>query len=114
MNSELVRIEDFIALAKKGKNVTLEIELLKQAISQKIHPGDTEERKREIEMYLLIGSYTFKVDGTVNKVSKVYVYGSSDESANDVKINKNIANERLKMDYNRLKEANIKFREKYF
>jgi len=114
MAGELMRIEDFIDLAKKGKDVHLEIELDKQSVSQKLHPGDSEEEKSEMEMYLLIGNYVFEVDRNVNKVSKVYVYGSTQEPLNASKINVSIANVRLKMDYKRLKEGNIKFEEKYF
>jgi hypothetical protein len=47
-------------------------------------------------------------------VTKVYMFGSSEESPDSVKINKSIANARLKMDYQRLKDAKISFEEKYF
>jgi hypothetical protein len=114
MASELERIQDFVERAKKGKDVHLEIELKKVVVSQKLHPSDTEDEKGEIDMYLLMGNYTFTIDGNVNKVSKVYVYGSMEEHLNDAKINKNIANERLKMDYTRIKEAHIQFEEKFF
>jgi len=42
------------------------------------------------------------------------MYESTEESLNDARINKSIANERLKMDYKRMKDANITFEEKYF
>lgn len=112
--AELVRIEDFIALAKEGKQVTASIELKKQLVSQKVHPEETEGMKGEIDMYLLIGNYSFTVGGKTNTVSKIYVYGSTEESLNDAKINKSIANERLKMDYKRLLDAKITLEEKYF
>ena len=112
--AELVRIEDFIALAKGGKQVDASIKLRKQSVSQKVHPGQTEEMKGEMDMYLLIGDYSFTAGGEPKKVSKIYVYGSSEESLNDAKINKSIANERLKMDYKRLQDAKITFEEKYF
>jgi len=117
------RIEDFIALAKLGKKVEMTVELRKQLVAQKVHPGDTEEMKGEISMYLLIGDFTFNVGGheslivirqklipDVKNVSKVYMFESLDAS----NVNKNIANERLKVDYQRLKIANITFKEKYF
>ena len=112
--AELVRIEDFIALANEGKQVKASIELKKQFVSQKVHPGETEEMKDEIDMYLLMGDYSFTAEGKTKKVSKIYVYGSSEESLNDAKINKSIANERLKMDYKRLQDAKITLEEKYF
>ena len=111
---ELLRIEDFIALAKEGKDVNVTVDLRQHFVSQKIHPGDTEELKDAIDMYLLFGDYTFKIGNWKKLVSKVYMYGSTGESLNDTKINKSIANERLKLDYQRLKDVNIHFEEKYF
>lgn len=112
--SELLRIEDFIALAKEGKEVNVNIDLRKQSVLQKVHPGETEESKGELEMYLLFADYTFKIGNWTKVVSKVYMYGSTEESLNDTRINKSIANERLKLDYQRLKDVNIHFEEKYF
>jgi hypothetical protein len=112
--SELLRIEDFIALAREGKDVKAEITLSKQNVSQKIHPGATEEMKGEIAMYLLVAHYMFTVGNWKKAVSKVYMYGSAEESLNDAKINHSIANERLKMDYKRLNDAKIIFQEKFF
>jgi len=111
---ELLRIEDFIALAKEGKDVNTTVDLRQQFVVQKVHPGDTEELKEEIDMYLLIGDYTFKIGNWKKLVSKVYMYGFTGEPLNHTKINKSIANERLKMDYQRMKDVNIQFEEKYF
>ncbi len=112
--SELLRIEDFIALAKEGKDVNVTIDLRQEFISQKMHPGDTEELKGAIDIYLLFGDYTFKIGDWEKRVSKVYMYGSTGESLNDTRIKKSIANERLRLDYQRLKDVNIHFEEKYF
>ena len=114
MATELLRIEDFIHLAKKGKNVKTSIELQKKIVSQKVHPSDTSDMKCEVDMYLLLGNYTFKVEDETRYVSKIYMHGCFDESTVDAKINKHVANERLKVDYKRLSEANIKIEEKYF
>jgi len=132
MATEFGRIEDFIALAKEGKVGHATIALRKPLVIQKVHPDETEDMKREIDMYLLIGTYTFRVEKEVKKVSKVYMYeevskgymyeevskvymyGSLEESPDAAKVNKNIANARLKADYRRLREANITFEEKYF
>jgi hypothetical protein len=111
---ELLRIEDFIALAKEGKDVKAEVDLRKQLVSQKVHPGQTEEMKAELDMYLLLANYSFTVGNWKKTVSKVYVYGSSSETLNDTKVNTSIANERLKMDYKRMHNVNIAFDEKYF
>jgi hypothetical protein len=117
---DLGRIEDFIALAKEGKDVKVAIDLKKQLVTQKVPPGDTEDVKREIDMYLFMAIYTFSAIYTfgaekqVNQISKVYMLAFSEESPDDLKINTAIANARLKMDYQRLKDANITFEEKYF
>jgi hypothetical protein len=114
MAIEFGRIEDFIALAKEGKDVHAEVVLEKQVVAQKVHPGDTGDMIREIDMYLLIGAYTFSVGKDVKQVSKVYVYGSLDDLPGVFFANTNIANARLKADYRRLRDANIKVEEKYF
>lgn len=114
MAIEFGRIEDFIALAREGKNVHAEVDLRKQVVTQKVHPGDTEDLKTEIDVYLLIGAYTFWIEKEVRQVSKVYMYGSLEEPPNVFWTNVNIANARLKMDYQRLKDAKMTFEEKYF
>ena len=114
MAIEFGRIEDVIALAREGKDVQAEVELRKQVVTQKVHPGDTEDMKSEIDMYLLIGVYTFWIEKEVKQVSKVYMYGSLEEAPGVFWVNVNIANARLKMDYQRLNEVKITFEEKYF
>ena len=108
------RIEDFIALAKEGKIVHLTVDLKKKLVAQRVPPGITEDMKDEVDMYLLTADYIFKVGKDMKLVSKVYMFGSSVESPDALKVNTSIANARLKMDYQRLKEAKITFEEKYF
>jgi hypothetical protein len=108
------RLEDFIDLARKGIDITLEITLRKHIITEKIHPDQTEEMKGEIERYLLLGNFTFKSEGAEQIVSKVYMLGSMEESRENTNVNKNIANERLKMDYKRLHDSGIAIEEKFF
>src|SRR4030042_2734975 len=108
------RIEDFIALAKGGKEVNVAVELKKRRVAQRVPPGITEDMKGEEEMYLLTADYFFKVGKDMKLVTKVYMFGSSGESPDAIKINKSITNARLKMDYQRLKDAKIPFEEKYF
>jgi hypothetical protein len=114
MAIEFGRIEDVITLAGEGKEVSAEVDLRKQIVTQKVHPGDTEDMKSEIDVYLLIGAYTFWIGKEVRQVSKVYVYGFLEEPPGVFRTNINIANARLKMDYQRLKDAKIAFEEKYF
>jgi len=108
------RIEDFIALAKEGKEVNLTVELKKRRVAQRVPLGITEDMKGEVEMYLLTADYIFKAEKDMKLVSKVYILGSSEESPDAIKINTKIANARLSMDYQRLKDARITFEEKYF
>ena len=107
------RIEDFIAFVSGGGKVDLQIELKKQLVTQKVPQGVTEDMRDEIDMYLLTADYIFRVGRDMKLVSKVYVFGSSEEPQNVIKLNSNIANARLRMDYQRLKDANITFEEKY-
>jgi len=108
------RIEDFIALAKVGIKVNLAVDLKKQRVQQRVPPGITEDMKNEVEMYLLTADYIFKVGKDMKLVSKVYMLGSSEESPDDMRVNTSIANARLKVDYQRLRYANISLEEKYF
>ena len=39
---ELTRLEDFIRLAKEGKDVLVKIDLRKLTVKQKVHPQETE------------------------------------------------------------------------
>jgi len=111
---ELVMLEDFIRLAKEGKDVQVKVDLRKETISQKVHPGHTADKRGEVDAYLLIGDYTCRVAGEVHQVPKVYVFGSGEEPLDTARIHKHMANERLRRDYNRLKAAKIKIEEKYF
>lgn len=108
------RLEDFMALAKSGKEVQLVVELKKEIVAPKSNPDETKEEKSRRDMYLLIGDYTFDVGGNTEKVSKIYVSGTMGEPVNATRKNLNIVNDRLKMDYMRLRDANIIFEEVFF
>jgi len=107
-----IRLEDIIGWAKAGKTVKADVELAKEDIAQKVlvEAGGPEE----IYAYLLEGSFTFDVDGNTYKVSKTYLRGYASESVEIAAANRNIANARLKMDYDRLTEGGIGLEEKYF
>jgi hypothetical protein len=114
LKTGFVRLEEFIEHAREGKKVSVEVGLRKDAVTQKVHPEESETMSREMYMYLLIGDFVFKVDGEKTKVSKVYMYGSAEESLDAARIDRHIANQRLKMDYQRLKDVKIEVEEKYF
>ena len=107
-----IRLEDIIGWAKAGKTVKADVELAKEDMVQKVlvEAGEAEE----IYGYLLGGNFTFDVDGTTYKVSKTYLRGYSSESVEVAAANRNIANARLKMDYDRLTEGGIGLEKKYF
>lgn len=111
---ELVMLEDLIHLAREGSDVQVKVELRKQLVTQKVDPNQTEERRSEADTYLLIGNYSCSVSGEVYDVPKVYMFGSVKESQDTARMQKDIANDRLKRDYQRLKDADIKIDEKYF
>jgi hypothetical protein len=108
------RLEDFIALAREGKDIHGEVTLRKQLVEQKVHPAETLDMKSEIDMYLLVGDFTFRIGKEIQSVSKVYMFSSLEESQQAASVDRNIANERLKVDYQRLRAANISFEEKFF
>jgi len=108
------RLEDYIALAEHGKRVRVDVKLRKQAVQQKVHPEEITGMADEIGMYLLIGDFTLTAEGESCLVSKVYAFGSDSEPLESAMVNRNIATERLRMDYKRLKDANIAVDEKHF
>jgi len=66
------------------------------------------------DMYFLMGDFNFDAVGETTTISKVYILGPVEESDEEEQERKKVANERLKMDYQRLKDANIAFEEQYF
>ena len=110
----LGRLEDFISFAKTGTKIDATVELHKQFVSQKVHPGNSEEMNSEVDMYLLTADFSFKLGTDSRKVTKVYLIGSPAESIEDSRVQANIANARLKDDYKRLKGVNIAFVEKFY
>ena len=77
-------------------------------------PDETDDMDTEMDMYLLIADYMIATQGEIKTISRVYVMGSSEESSTESKVNVHIANECLKMDYQRLKDANIELDEEFF
>jgi hypothetical protein len=108
------RLEDFISLARKGEEVDLTITLNKQIVTRKFEPYATGESEDQIDMYIFSADYVFHVQGKTHKVTKLYAFGVEGEPSDITKHNITVANERLKIDYKRLKEANISFKEKFW
>ena len=108
------RLENIISLAMEGKQIQTSIDLKKKIVTPVVNPEETEDTKSNNNMYLFIGEYSFTVEGETHKVSKVYAYGIYTYSRDSLEQNMYFANDRLKMDYKRLREAKIKFEEKFF
>jgi hypothetical protein len=106
------RLEDFISIARTGEKVDLTVVLNKRIFTRKFDSYTMGDPEDEIDMYMLSADYVFIVGGKTNEVTKFYVSGIEGESSIATKNNIYIANERLKMDYKRLREAEIVFEEK--
>jgi hypothetical protein len=108
------RLEDFMFLAIRGEKIDLTVTLNKQILRRKFDPYTKGDPEDEIDMYILSADYLFVVAGKTMKVTKYYVSGIEGESLIATKNNIYVANERLKMDYKRLREAEIIFLEKFW
>jgi hypothetical protein len=109
--SVVSRLEDCISLARKGEKVDLTVTLNKQIFTRKFYPLTTGASEDEIDMYILTADYAFLVEGKTYEITKFYASGIEGESLSETKRNIHIANERLKVDYKRLREAEIVFAE---
>jgi hypothetical protein len=112
--TEVFRLEHFIDLSKKGQHIEASIDLKKQTVIKKLQEENPDGIRSETEMYLLLAEYNFAVAGESKKVFKIYMFGTSEESITTTHQNVLFANERLKIDYERLRNARITFKEKYF
>lgn len=108
------RLENYISLAKEGKNIQALIDLQKKIVIPALNPEKTEDTESNNNMYLLVGEYSFTVTGEAHKVLKVYAFGTFSHSRDSLEQNMRFANERLKIDYERLRNVKIEFEEKYF
>jgi hypothetical protein len=108
------RLEDYVVLAQQGRRVRVDVKLRKQTVHQRVHPEETADMRDEISVYLLVADFTLTTDDESGVVTKVYAFGAEEEPPESAGVNRSIASERLKVDYKRLKAANITVDEKYF
>ncbi len=113
-DKSLDRLKYFIELARRGKKVGVEVTLRKELVEQRMHPDETDDMIKMTHLYLLFGDYLCECEGEVSTISKIYVYGFAEEPELVGRVNKSLANARLKMDYEGLKDAKINFEEKCF
>jgi hypothetical protein len=112
--AHVFRLEDIIVLAKEEKDINASVDLIKKIVTPTVNPEETEDTKSSGDMYLLLGEFNFKVAGKVRKVLKSYAFGTFAQSKDSMAQNIRLANERLKIDYQRFRNAHIMFEEKYF
>ena len=108
------RLDDVIRIANEGKRVDMEVELKTLPMIQEVSTREADKTPHNINTYLLIAYYAFKVDLQSYKCSKVYMFGNTEESLTTKEMNKDIANARLDMDYKRLRDVHIHFQDKFF
>ncbi len=110
--ARLNRLEDCIVQAKKGKKIQVDVLLRKE----KILTQNGQERGDEgrVDGYLFIADFHCTMDQRTYIVSKVYSLSYLTSDPNDMHVDRQVANARLRMDYSRLQEAGIEVWEKYF
>ena len=110
------RLDDIIRLARSGQTVLLDIQVYNKLVKQVNRSESTDDIDIETDLALLMADF-FPAAGSTGKaasVTKVYAVSLLNENEIDAKTTRHIANQRLKMDFIRLKEAGVKFEEKYF
>ncbi len=113
MISVTCRLDDLILMTQQGKKVELsDVSLYKMPIIVKVHPdaGITEEQ----DAFLFNAEFHFQVDGEPYDVSKTYATGLHTASVEVIRGIRNIANARLRRDYDRLTKAGILVEKKNF
>ena len=110
------RLDAYIALAESGKTVQLQTRLYRKWFKQVSRSSATDDMDIEQDMCLLVADFIpIQVTGEIpTKVSKPYMMCEINQNEIDEKTSRHIANERLRMDYQRLREAGITFEEKFF
>lgn len=109
------RLEDLISMANAGKPCQIGVNLRKEIVKQLIFPEETDNLKVERDLYLLMADFTPAGGGAEGRKStKVYAFGAINETDVEEKVVRSIANERLKMDYRRFRDAKVQCEEKFF
>lgn len=110
------RLDDFLKLAGSGQTVELEIKLHRDIVKHVSQSDSTDDINIETDMALLMVDFKMGhgISGGPEMVSKVYAIGPVNENEIDAKTTSHVANQRLRIDYDRLKEAEVKFEAVYF
>ncbi|MDX2454294.1 hypothetical protein [Desulfosarcina sp.] len=117
VTSDLVgRLEDFIISAQRGKTVQLQTIVYEKYIKEVSRSNATDDMDLERDRCLLVADFTLirPTREKPAKVSKAYMICPVNENEIDRKTTRHIANERLRMDFSRLRKAGIEVEEQFF
>lgn len=110
------RLDDYINLAQSGKTIRLQTRLYRKRFKQASRSNATGGIDMDMDMCLFVADFTplEAARGMPEKVTKPYMICPVKDNESDEKTTRHVANERLRMDYARLRGADISFEEKYF
>ena len=109
------RLEDLIALAISRNKGQFEPKLRKEIVKQDTLAEEADKQKAVKNWYLLMADFALTGSGgEIRTVTKVYAFGDINESGAEEEVIRSIANERLKLDYQRFRDAGIEYLEKRF
>jgi hypothetical protein len=110
------RLDDFIKLAGSGQTVELEIKLHRDIVKHVSQAESTDDINIETDMALLMADFkkTGSAAGDPEIVSKVYAICPINENEIDAKTTRHVANQRLLLDFARLKDAGVNFESVFF
>jgi hypothetical protein len=110
------RLEDYINLARAGKSIRLQTRLYKKWFKEVSQSNATDDLDIEMDKCLLMVDFSpiHAEEGMPEKITKAYMISPINEKEVDDKTTRHIANERLRMDYARLKEVDIFIEEIFF
>jgi hypothetical protein len=111
---QYARLEDIIRVASAGKRVSGIIVLGKKHIEIKVKGAEADRHRARIAAFLLLAEYEFSFAETTAHLSKVYAFGRAENGKRIPEVDLAVANQRLRADYERLRLANVKFKEAYF
>ena len=109
------RLEDLIALAISRNKGQFEVNLRKETVSQDTLSAETDKQKAGKNWYLLLADFALTGSGgNIRTATKVYAFGDIHETGAEEEVIRSIANERLKMDYQRFRDTGVEYQENFF
>lgn len=110
------RLEDLVRLARRGKKISLTINLYRKLVKETVQSESTDDIPIASDMCLFVADFkpTQSIPDQPSQITKVYAMGGINETEINDRTLCYIANQRLDMDYTRLKDAGIVFETAYF